>query len=140
MSTANDAVPMRGYKFINVNGVNYIERRAYDEMRALAIGGEGLTHFYYKDAFAACVDDCVQERVRADKVEKRVVALVDVLYGFGNHQFPCLLAQGYEGRPTKDGGYETRYGDKWYQRDDKPPCTCGLDAALAASREAGVKI
>jgi hypothetical protein len=62
-------------------------------------------------------------------------ALKEALADFGVHQMPCLLALWYEGRPTVNGGYETRYGDKWYQRDDKPPCTCGLDAALAHPAE-----
>jgi hypothetical protein len=47
------------------------------------------------------------------------------------HDTSCPLAQWSQGRPTKDGGYETMYAGKWYQGDDKPACTCGLGAALA---------
>lgn len=61
---------------------------------------------------------------------------VEALGEYGSHEMPCLLAQWHAGRPTKDGGYETRYGDKWYQRDDKPLCTCGFEDDLAAARAA----
>lgn len=58
-------------------------------------------------------------------------ALAEALEEYGVHQLPCPLAPWHEGRPTSDGGYETRYGDKWYPRGQEPECTCGLSAALA---------
>jgi hypothetical protein len=64
----------------------------------------------------------------------RLVEAVEALADYCSHQMPCLLAQWHEGRPTSDGHYETRYGSKWYRGDDKPPCTCGLDAALAEAK------
>ena len=59
---------------------------------------------------------------------------VEDLEEYGSHELPCPLAQWSQGRPTKDGGYETMYAGKWYQRNEKPACTCGFDAALAACR------
>ena len=52
--------------------------------------------------------------------------LAEALEEYGVHMAHCLLSQRRAGRPTKDGGYESKYGDKWYQGDDKPACTCGL--------------
>jgi hypothetical protein len=60
---------------------------------------------------------------------------LEKLEDFTVHEMPCPLAQWSQGRPTKDGGYETMYGGKWYQGDEKPACTCGLDAALSAAKE-----
>ena len=95
---------------------------------------------------ASYVDDCDgncegwdsvhlddSERILTDAVaaeRARIREAVDALIEFCHHEYPCLLAQGHEGRPTKDGGYETRYGDKWYPRDEKPACTCGLADAI----------
>ena len=63
--------------------------------------------------------------------EARRAALVEYC-----RHFPwCPLAQWSQGRPTKDGGYETMYAGKWYRGDDKPACTCGLDATLAPGGE-----
>lgn len=59
--------------------------------------------------------------------------MVKALEEYGSHQLPCPLAQWTQGRPTKDGGYETMYAGKWYQDDDKPECTCGFSAALGRS-------
>jgi hypothetical protein len=58
----------------------------------------------------------------------------DCLEEFGQHQSPCLLSFFSAGRNTPDGGYECKYGDKWYQSqpvDETPKCTCGLNEALA---------
>jgi hypothetical protein len=76
---------------------------------------------------------------RAEAAEKRLAEAREALADYGSHQMPCLLAQWHEGRPTSDGGYETRYGNQWYGRDEKPTCTCGFDAALtpAPSTEEG---
>ena len=70
-----------------------------------------------------------------DEAREANVRLVEALEDFGIHDALCLLSQWHEGRPTATGGYETRYGDTWYQGDDKPPCTCGLGAALAEARK-----
>ena len=47
------------------------------------------------------------------------------------HDSKCLCSQFRQGRPTENGGYETLYGygsnEKWYQRDEKPHCSCGLN-------------
>lgn len=83
------------------------------------------------DTEMGLIADLAATQKRAEKAEAREAALVEALEEYGAHQIPCVLALWHEGRPTKDGGYETRYGDKWYQQNEKPPCTCGLDAALA---------
>jgi hypothetical protein len=67
---------------------------------------------------------------RVNELEALNARLVEALEEYGVHMAHCLLSQWRAGRPTKDGGYESKYGDKWYQGDDKPKCTCGLDAAL----------
>ena len=72
---------------------------------------------------------------RAERAEAANVRLVEALEDFGIHDALCLLSQWHEGRPTATGGYETRYGDTWYQGDDKPPCTCGLGAALEEAKK-----
>ena len=59
--------------------------------------------------------------------------LLEALVEYGVHQFPCPFAQVCGGRPTTDGGYETRYGEKWYPRGQEPECTCGLKDAIAAA-------
>ena len=60
---------------------------------------------------------------------------LEKLQDYTSHEMSCPLAQWSQGRPTKDGCYETMYAGKWYQGDDKPACTCGLGSALAAARE-----
>jgi hypothetical protein len=65
-----------------------------------------------------------------------VERLRDALEQFGVHASDCVAGQFRAGRPTKDGGYESLFGygknEKWYQKDEAPPCTCGLSEALAA--------
>lgn len=67
---------------------------------------------------------------RCKELEAQRDRLREALEEYGTHQLSCPLAHWHEGRPTEGGGYETRYGDKWYPRGQEPPCTCGLDAAL----------
>src|SRR3990167_1430295 len=50
------------------------------------------------------------------------------------HQRDCILSEWSGGRPTKEGGYESLFGDKWYPSkpiDKTPKCTCELDDLLA---------
>lgn len=57
----------------------------------------------------------------------------DLIY-YTQHERDCILSAGSAGRPTKDGGYETKYAGKWYQSrpvDKTPKCTCGLAEAIA---------
>ena len=75
--------------------------------------------------------ECTDRQLRIYALQARVAALTEALEEYGSHQLSCPLAQWSHGRPTKDGGYETMYAGKWYQRGDKPPCTCGFNAALA---------
>lgn len=63
--------------------------------------------------------------------ESVVKELVEALATYGEHDHSCLLSQCSAGRPTKDGGYEHMFGDKWYPRGEGPPCTCGLSEVFA---------
>ena len=67
--------------------------------------------------------------------ESAVRELVNALVDYGAHEHHCLLSQCRAGRPTKDGGYESLFGhgtqEKWYQRGESPPCTCGLSDIFA---------
>ena len=56
---------------------------------------------------------------------------VEELKEYVTHDKDCPLDRWQQGRPTADGHYETMYDGKWYRDDDKPECTCGLDAALS---------
>jgi len=40
-----------------------------EAMEKLAIGGEGSTHYYYRDAYTSCVEHCATERERAERAE-----------------------------------------------------------------------
>ena len=100
-------------------------------MEALAIGGEGQTHFYYKDLAHDAVEKCAQEKARAERAE----ALLRDAREFVCHDPSCPLSQWSQGRPTEDGGYETMYAGKWYRGEDKPTCTCGLNALLERIEE-----
>ncbi len=69
----------------------------------------------------------------AHKIAEQVATierLHDALAEFGMHDYSCLQGQFHAGRPTDDGGYETKFGDKWYLTGSKPDCTCGFEAAL----------
>ena len=68
-------------------------------------------------------------------LQAAVRQLGEALANFGTHDRDCLLSQGHAGRPTEDGGYETKFGDEWYQRGEWPECTCGLSTALAKEKE-----
>ncbi len=60
--------------------------------------------------------------------------IVESLVDYTSHEEECLCSQWRQGRPTKDGGYETMYGygssEKWYQRGEEPECTCGLNETI----------
>jgi len=64
------------------------------------------------------------ERARGDK-------LLAALNEYGSHDTSCILSRWCAGRPDNKGGYETKFGDKWYSRNDLPKCTCGFDEAIA---------
>jgi hypothetical protein len=53
---------------------------------------------------------------------------------FADHRQECITTFFEAGRPTKDGGYETKIKGKWYQSrpvDKTPKCNCGLNEVLA---------
>lgn len=63
----------------------------------------------------------------------------EVLQDYGCHKETCILSLWLEGEPTKDGGYRSMYGGKWYQTkpvDETPECNCGFSKALSAIEEA----
>ena len=65
--------------------------------------------------------------------------LVGRVGDYATHDTGCLWTEMREGRPTADGGYETLYGfgkeEKWYQRNEEPPCSCGLLENLKLIKE-----
>jgi hypothetical protein len=67
---------------------------------------------------------------------ERAEALLREAREFVFHEPYCPLAQWSGGRPTEGGGYETMYAGKWYRGEDKPTCTCGLNALLVRIKEA----
>ena len=68
--------------------------------------------------------------VRIDWLIDRVEELEEALQDFGKHQYPCLWSQWHTGRPIKEGGYESMFGNKRYPKGKEPECTCGLSKAL----------
>ena len=53
---------------------------------------------------------------------------------YTQHETGCILSQWSGGQPTKDGGYEMKFGGKWYQTrpiDKTPKCSCGLSDLLS---------
>jgi len=71
--------------------------------------------------------------------------MLEALKEYGHHENSCLRAQWREGKPTDEPGYDgykTLFGydknEKWYGRNDFPPCSCGyLDAIKAFEGEPG---
>lgn len=54
------------------------------------------------------------------------------------HKPECIRSRFSEGRPTEDGGYEQKFGGKWYEVkpiDKSPVCDCGLDTAIATLKQ-----
>lgn len=68
------------------------------------------------------------------KDRRRILERVRKLTAYTAHESSCLCSQWRQGRPMADGGYETLYGygknEKWYQRGEYPPCSCGLNAII----------
>ena len=71
--------------------------------------------------------------------ESAVRELVGALADYGAHESGCIAGQWRQGRPIEGGGYETLFGhgkqEKWYPRDESPPCTCGLSELIAHYKE-----
>ena len=87
-----------------------------------------------------CVD--VERQLLESKLlasEELVEELGEDLLDYGVHYRDCVCSQNREGRLKDDGGYESLYGygknEKWYQRNEEPPCSCGLRKALAKLKE-----
>ena len=70
------------------------------------------------------------EEAVAEARRKAQIELVRQLGYYLEHDSQCILSQGEAGRPTKDGGYETKYAGKWYKSGTEPKCDCGLEQAL----------
>jgi len=67
--------------------------------------------------------------------ESAVRELVEALCNYAGHDSRCVAGEWRQGRSNADGGYEKLFGygkqEKWYQRGETPPCTCGLDEIFA---------
>ena len=53
---------------------------------------------------------------------------------YTTHETDCILSEYRAGRPTKNGGYEQKFGDKWYEVrpiDKTPECSCGVANILS---------
>ena len=75
------------------------------------------------------------EHALVERQLKRIAELEEALENYGVHCPPCPLSQWRGGRSTAAGGYEMKWGDKWYPGEEKPECTCGLGAILAKERK-----
>ena len=76
----------------------------------------------------------------ADRIAAALRQMDQALANYGEHTKKCILSYCEGGRPTADGGYEHSYQGRWYSVkpvDHRPACTCGFDAALAASGGVG---
>ncbi len=62
--------------------------------------------------------------------QQRTEKKCDDLKDYCVHQTGCPLAYWEAGRPTNDGGYETKWSGKWYKEPKRPKCTCGLSDLL----------
>ena len=72
------------------------------------------------------------EQGRREERERVISELSDYI----EHSNRCIRSQCHQGRPTKDGGYETQFGSKWYRTtpvDESPKCDCGLSEVLTPS-------
>ena len=56
------------------------------------------------------------------------------LLNYTQHDTVCIRSSWCAGRPTNSGGYETKFGNTWYESrpvDREPKCNCGLDDLIA---------
>ncbi len=71
-------------------------------------------------------------------MSEELVAAIEMVAAYADHERRCIRAQFSAGRPTKSGGYEQKYNGKWYKSspvDKTPPCDCGLEAAFETLRD-----
>ena len=71
-------------------------------------------------------------------IKKHEREVLEKVLDYVEHERDCILNGYSAGRPTKDGGYETKIGGKWYQArpvDETPKCNCGLSDILAKLKE-----
>jgi hypothetical protein len=81
------------------------------------------------------IDD--YHKLEADRDRWRGYA--ERLLEYATHESTCVLTTWCAGEPTPDGGYRSKYGDKWYQTkpiDETPKCECGLDALISEVKKA----
>lgn len=56
-------------------------------------------------------------------------AIIQKIEEYLEHRYDCIRAGFTAGKPTASGGYEQKFGGKWYQSspiDKTPKCGCGL--------------
>ena len=95
---------------------------------------QGLTP-YQQDDLACYIVGLYATWESYHKAELRRV--LEQLEGYCVHDRDCLCSQGRKGEPTDEEGYDgykTLFGygkeEKWYGRNEYPPCSCGLDDCL----------
>ena len=85
----------------------------------------------YFEGQNAAIDLCTPLVMRLQGKMEELENKFKEVFEYAEHDDDCICGQFRHGRPTEDGGYETLYGygsnEKWYQRGERPKCTCGLD-------------
>lgn len=59
--------------------------------------------------------------------------IVESLDGYFVHNTGCESGSWSSGRPTPDGGYETKWAGVWRKEPYTPSCNCGLDDILKSA-------
>jgi hypothetical protein len=92
--------------------------------------GKENKHLVTSDEGTSYCAQCEMYARKIEELQKKIEGLVDYCV----HDSRCILSRSCAGEPTPDGGYRTKYGDRWYQTrpvNKTPKCKCGLDDLLA---------
>jgi hypothetical protein len=127
----------KGYKLVNANTIGEEPESWEEELdekfadKHTLETGEVVTRLngwiltdHIKD-FIRSLTKKEYERGRSERTEELDPYII--------HTENCVLNERHAGRPTKDGGYEEKFGDVWYEArpvDRTPKCNCGLSEAL----------
>ena|SRR3990167_3311263 len=118
------AIVKKAYKSAQVNEWE-------KELRTILLGASGIDDERYIRLISALISHLLSEQ------EERIVG---DLSEWIRHDSQCICSQWSAGRPTEDGGYESKFAGKWYQKrpiDKTPKCDCGLNDVLSALRKKG---
>ncbi len=74
----------------------------------------------------------IRNLLSQQRIQERTLLIekMEEIMEYIEHKKECILSQWSAGRPTADGGYESKIGGKWYQVkpiNKTPKCNCGLD-------------